>query len=480
MTLSSAGRTLPQAPSELRRQHWMLPLILGAQAMAAMDTSIANVAGPALHSDLGISGPLLQCVVAGYILTYAVFLITGARLGNDHGYRKVFMFGVALFTASSLACGVAPGAATLVVARLAQGLGAALMVPQVLSLIQNSFHGTGRARAIGYYSMILGLGSAAGQLLGGIIITVNAFGLSWRPAFLINVPIGIAILLLAKSVIPESKNQVKRRLDVFGVASLSASTLLLVVPLTFGQDLHWPVWTWISLAVGALGMSVFVRYEKTLALRGGQPLLDLAAIFVPGIAPGLFIVCVGFIGYGGWLFTIALYLQAGLGRSALVSGTLFAAYALGFGISNMKWSVLPERILRFAPLCALILLGAANLAFGASAYLYSWAPATMLTALFVAGCGHGLSFGTIVNQMSSRIAAAQAPALSGMVTTTVQLSIVLGVAALGAIYFTVAHTGGAVAAMVTVNLCSTALAVVGIGCALLLLGSHPANDPTRA
>jgi MFS family permease len=447
----------------------MLPLILAGQAMAAMDTSIANVAGPMLHAELGISGPLLQCVVAGYILVYAVFLVTGARLGNDHGYRKVFVLGVSVFTLSSLLCGIAPNTPVLIAARLAQGLGASLLVPQVLSLIQNNFQGASRARAIGYYSMILGLGSAIGQLLGGVIVTANLFGLSWRPAFLINVPIGIAILCFANAAIPEIKRPARRKLDVLGVALLSSSTLLLIVPLTFGQDAHWAPWTWLSASAGLLGATAFVRHEKALSKAGAHPLLDLSAIFVPGIAAGFLIVCLGFIGYGGWLFTIALYLQGGLGRSAMLSGMMFAAYAVGFGASNMKWALLPPAILRWAPVCALGLLAIADLAFGLLVTAYSWAPVPMALALFCAGSGHGLSFGTTVNQMTSRIAPDQAPALSGLVTTTVQLSIVVGIAALGALYFAVRQGADAVHAMATVNYSCTALALVGVLCAVALL-----------
>ena len=479
MTLQKTTQNLLDAAEPVQRSGRMLPLILAAQAMAAMDTSIANVAGPMLHTELGISGPLLQCVVAGYILAYAVFLVTGARLGNDHGYRKVFIQGVMLFTASSFVCGIAPGTASLIAARLAQGLGAALMVPQVLSLIQNNFHGASRAKAIGYYSMILGLGSAAGQLLGGLIVTANLFHLSWRPAFLINVPIGIGILCFARSVIPDVRSKMKRKLDLIGVVLLSTSTLLLVVPLTFGQDADWAPWTWTSFAAGLAGLWTFVRYEQRLALAGGQPLLDLGAIFVPGIAPGFLVVCLGFIGYGGWLFTVALYLQAGLGRSAMTSGMMFAAYALGFGVSNMKWSLLPARVLRWAPLCAMACLATANLSFGITVLHSTWAPVPMIVALFVAGSGHGLSFGTTVNQMTTRIAAEQAPALSGLVTTTVQLSIVVGVAALGTLYFAVSRIGDAVHAMATVNLCSTALALIGAGCAFVLLRGSRATPPQR-
>ncbi|KVN38572.1 MFS transporter [Burkholderia pyrrocinia] len=459
------------APAHAAPHRRMLPLLLIGQGMAAMDTSIVNVAAPALRADLGISGALLQLVVAGYILAYAVFLITGARLGDDYGYRRLFVIGLAIFTVSSLACGVAPGTWLLIVGRIAQGIGAAMLVPQVMSLIQRSYEGSARARAIGLYSMILGLGSTAGQALGGVIITADFAGLSWRPAFLINVPIGIVLLASARSVLPSLAGPERRKLDLVGVALLTGAMLLIVVPLTFGHDVGWAAWVWASLAAGVIGVATFLRFERALANRGGSPLLNLDAVLATGIRPGLAVVSIGFIGYGGWLFACALYLQTGLGYSPMISGFVFAAYAFGFGISNVSWSKLPARLLRFTPAVALVVMVAANLAFGATARHAGWIAAVMVPLLFCAGASHGLTFGTTVNQMTQRTSPQHAPALSGLVTTSVQLSIVIGVAALGAIYLAVAAPGEKVAsahAIADVTFAIGALALVAIACSLRL------------
>ncbi|WP_232444740.1 MFS transporter [Burkholderia ubonensis] len=468
--INGAG-VLPATRERAAPHRRMLPLLLIGQGMAAMDTSIVNVAAPALRADLGISGALLQLVVAGYILAYAVFLITGARLGDDYGYRRLFVTGLAIFTVSSLACGVAPGTWLLIVGRIAQGVGAAMLVPQVMSLIQRSFEGPARARAIGCYSMILGLGSTAGQALGGVIITADFAGLSWRPAFLINVPIGIVLLARARSVLPALAGPERRKLDLAGVALLTGAMLLIVVPLTFGHDVGWPAWVWASLAAGVIGVATFLRFERALARRGGSPLLSLDAVLATGIRPGLAVVSIGFIGYGGWLFACALYLQTGLGFSPKISGFVFAAYAFGFGISNVSWSKLPARLLRFTPAVALIAMAAANLAFGMTARHAGWVAAVMVPLLFCAGASHGLTFGTTVNQMTQRTAPQHAPALSGLVTTSVQLSIVIGVAALGAIYLAVAAPGAHVAsarAIADVTFAIGALALVAIACSLRL------------
>ncbi|NRR32705.1 MFS transporter [Oxalobacteraceae bacterium] len=446
----------------------MLPLLLAGQAMAAMDTAIVNVAAPALHEDLGISGALLQMVVAGYILAYAVFLITGARLGDDHGYRRLFIIGTALFTAASLACGLAPDTMFLVVARVIQGLGAALMVPQVLSLIQRQYEGQAKVRAIGFYSMILGLGAACGQLLGGIIITVDLFGLSWRPAFLLNVPIGLLLLAYAPRHLPAVRGLAPRQLDLVGVLLLSVSMLLMIVPLTFGNELGWGSWVALCLGAGALGLFGFVRYEQQLVRRGGAPLLDFKAIFAPGIRAGLSGVAIGFIGYGGWLFALALYLQDGLQLSAMTSGMVFTAYAGGFGSANLTWSRLPAPLLRWAPTTALLTLAASSLGFGACAYTAGWLPFAMVPLLLVTGACHGLSFGTLVNQMSLRVVPAQAPALSGLVSTSVQLSIVIGIATLGTLYLGLERVVGARNAISAVALAISCAALLAAHCAVRL------------
>jgi predicted MFS family arabinose efflux permease len=459
-------------PGRADRARWMLPLLLTGQAMAAMDTSIANVAAPVLRQELGISGALLQLVVAGYVLAYAVFLITGARLGDDYGYKRMFVWGVWLFTGSSFLCGVAPDTALLIVGRVAQGLGAALLVPQVLSLIQRSFEGNARARAIGYYSMILGLGSTAGQLLGGIAVTLDLWGLSWRPAFLINVPIGIALAIYARPILPDMRGGERRRLDIAGIAALSVAMLLIVVPLTFGQDVDWAGWTWVSLALGLVGLGIFWSYEKKLGRRAGsRPLLNIEALLAPGIRPGLLVVVIGFIGYGGWLFAAALYLQTGLGHSAMLSGSVFAAYALGFGISNVSWSKLPPRYLRWTPPAGLVVMVCANLLFGLTAMAAGWSAAIMIPLLFLAGSSHGLTFGTTVNQMTIRTTGDHVPALSGLVTTSVQLSIVIGIAALGALYLSTADAGDSGSAslgMAGVTFAIAAGAMVALACSIRL------------
>lgn len=459
---------------------WMLPVLLTGQAIAAMDTAIVNVAAPTLKADLGISGALLQMTVAGYGLAYATLLITGARLGDHFGYRRLFIIGVTLFSASSLLCGAAQSVELLVAGRIMQGIGAALLVPQVLSLIQLCYKGRAKSRAIGLYSMILGLGAAAGQFFGGVVVSMDLWGFGWRPAFLINVPIGIALLALSPILVPDFGQVRSRRFDVAGVVIVAGVALAILLPLTFGRELGWPAWSLILLGCGAWGLHGFWRYEVRRADRGGSPLVDPAALLTKGIRPGLLVVLIGFFGYGGWLFTVALYLQFGLGLTAFTSGLVFTAYALGFGISNLTWSRLPARLLRRAPATALAVLAAASVMLALITSTRHWDPVLMPLLLFLAGCGHGLSFGTSVHRMTSAISPGLVPSLSGLVTSSSQFAIVSGTAVLGSLYLAISSLqpspAMSIAAMTAVASVIAAAAVIAIYCALRLPRLEAAED----
>lgn len=456
----------------------MLPVLLTGQVMAVMDTSIVNVAAPALRLDLNMSGALLQMVIAGYVLAYAVLLILGARLGEDHGYRKIFVVGVALFTAMSLACGIAPEPISLIVARVLQGAGAALMVPQVLSLIQLRFDGAARAKAVGLYSMVLALGVTIGQLMGGLIVTMNIMGMSWRPVFLLNVPIGLIVLSYSKAALPAAKGLNKPNLDGIGATMLSLSMLLVIVPLTFGREVGWVRWIYIALALGLAGLLAFAHVEKVVARRGGSPLVNPAAFSQPGMKAGLLVVFICFADYGGKLFAMALYLQSGLGFSPLGSGLVFAAKALGFGIASLTWSKLPPVTIRWVPSGALLCLVAAETAFGTLALQRGWLPFVMIPLLGVAGAALGLSFGPVVNQMAIRIRPQYATTLSGLVTTATQLAIVVGIATLGTLYLIAASSSTLTSpseAIAWVLFAIAASALVSLAFALRLALTQPAT-----
>jgi MFS family permease len=425
----------------------MLAVLLTGQVMASMDNSIVAVAAPAIRADLGGSGAVQQLVLAGYTLAFAVLVVTGARIGARYGYPRMFLWGLGGFTVTSLACGLAPGAAFLVAARIAQGAAAAIMTPQVLSLIQIRFDGAARARAIGLYSMILALGVAAGQIVGGLVVSIDLGGLSWRPAFLVNVPIGAALLVLGPRLLPVG-TPTPARLDLAGVWLLSAAMVGVVLPLVLGREQDWPAWAWaLPLGAGAALLAAFVRHERRVA----APLVDLTVLAVRPVRLGLAACCAVMGCYAAFLFALTLHLQDTLGFGALAAGLAFVPYAAGFATSSMLARRLPAGAVSVAGPLA---FGAAALAVAAAGRAgWPWVIGSGL--LLVAGAGHAAGFTPLVTRISPLIRPDQAASFSAMVSTGALLASVLGVAALGAVYLA---TGSfpLVAALIAALLCGGA------------------------
>src|SRR6185312_9647820 len=312
------------------RERWVRPVLVLAvvligQFMAVLDASIVNVAAPSIHASLHASGASLQLVVAGYIITYAVLLVTGARLGDIAGHRRVFLGGLVLFTLASLGCGLADTAGELIALRFVQGAGAAVMIPQVLSLIQRTHAGPARARAMSSYSAVLAGGVVVGQLVGGLLISANLFGSSWRPVFLVNVPIGVALLAVG------------------GLALLTPAVLAFVLPLVLGQPEHWPLWGWILMAASIPLVGTFVLAERRVAGTGGTPLIPGRVLRVPGVPVAIAALFTVMIIFSGFFFTLALHLQDGLGYTPLRAGLTFAPTAAAFALVSLNWRRLPAR-----------------------------------------------------------------------------------------------------------------------------------------
>jgi MFS family permease len=412
--------------------------VLTGQAMASLDSAIVNVAGPEMQRDLGLSGPALQLAIYSYLLVYAVALVTGARLGGRHGYGRLFTVGVTTFTVSSLACGLALNPVMLIAARATQGLGAALLVPQVLSLLQVTFPaGAARQRAMSLYGMVLALGVAAGQVLGGVLVSSDLFGTGWRPIFLVNVPAGLALLAFAAGRLPSGSAVRSAQLDMIGAGSLAAAILALVVPLTFGADVGWPLWSWLVLGLGAAALTGFIRYESRLSSSGGDPLIDPRLLTMRGVRSGLAGIFTLHASYGGLLFTTALYLQHALHRGALQSGLTFAGYAAGFATASLTWTRLPAAWQPRLPAAAFAVFAVACASLAALTWPTAW-PWQASVMLAVAGAAHGTGFGVLVHRTASGVRAAQAAAFSGVLATIDQLAMVTGIAVAGTLYLTAA------------------------------------------
>ena len=335
----SAGPAQQPSPSPRAT----LAVVLAGQFMAVLDASVVNVAAPSIHSSLHTSGAGLQLVIAGYVITYAVLLVTGARLGDIIGHRRMFLSGLVLFTLASLGCGLAVSSGMLIALRFVQGAGAAAMIPQVLSLIQRSYTGAARARPMRLYATVLAGAAVAGQILGGVLVSADLMGSTWRPVFLLNVPIGIALFVAGLRSLPKGLGEPGRSLDLAGVATLTPAVLALVLPLVLGQSEHWPVWGWACLAGSAVLFGVFALVERRVAARGGAPLIPGRLLRLPGVATGIVALFFVMAVFGGFFFALALHLQGGLGDSPMRAGLTFAPAGLAFALVSLNWQRIPAR-----------------------------------------------------------------------------------------------------------------------------------------
>jgi MFS family permease len=407
--------TVLATPGPRIRTGSLLAIVLTAQFMAMLDTNIVNVAAASIQSDLGASGPSLQLVLAGYTIAYAVLLITGARLGALLGYRRTFLLGLLVFTVTSAACGLALSTGELVAFRFAQGVGAALLIPQVFSFIQLSFHGPARARALSWYAAVISIGVVAGQILGGLLASADLFGTGWRPIFLVNVPIGVVLLVLGR-LLPFDRGVEGQRLDVPGLVLLSLSVLSFVVALLFG-----PLYL--------LGVSLVFAVAFGLVQRSSaSPLMPLRLFRSPFLMSSLAALVAMMVAYGGFMFTVALYLQEGLGYSPLLAGLSFVPNAVCFGVTGMLLRFLPRPLITVG-------LTVAALSMVVIAF-YIDHPWLYLAMQVPAGIGSALAFSPLMARALARVQPSDASDASGLLTTNVQLAQVVGVATLGSLYLT--------------------------------------------
>ena len=421
------------------QRHWlMLPVVLMAMFMAGFDIWAVNVAAPSLVHDLRVSDASLQLIVGGYAFMYASGMVTGGRLGDLFGYRRMFMIGVVAFALASLLCGVAQSPGELVAARLVQGLTGAAMVPQVLALITATFPPAERVRALAWYGVTMGLGFVSGQILGGGLLSLNVFGLGWRAIFLVNVPVGAAALVAAWKLVPHAWAQRRPRLDPVGAVGVSASLALALVPLTLGRDEHWPVWTWVSLSLALPLLVLTVLFERRLARQGGEPLLDLPLFRDRTFSAGLVANFGLTFFFGSFMFVLTLLLQAGLGQQPFHAGLETLPLAATFSVMSILGPRVAARLggSRSITLGALLAaLGTFGLVYTGARYgrgLTAWdlAPATALI-----GIGQGIALPSLIGAVLQHVQPARAGAAAGILTTTQQFGIASGVAIIGAVFY---------------------------------------------
>jgi MFS family permease len=275
------------APVDSSRRWLVLAIVVAAQFMFGVDAFIVNVAIPTIAVELDASPAQIEAVIAIYLIAYGTLVVTGGRLGDIYGTKRVFLAGVLGFSVTSLWCGLAQSAPELIAARLAQGGTAALMVPQVLATLHLLFADQARGRAFAIYGMALGLSGAAGFLLGGVLVTLDLAGLGWRAVFFVNVPFGLIIASLASRMMPSVPRRAGTRLDIAGAIVLFAGLLCLIGPLLFGHDVQWAPWLWLVMAAGLAIVAALPRLEQTVASRQGMPLIELALLSDASFMRGL-------------------------------------------------------------------------------------------------------------------------------------------------------------------------------------------------
>ncbi|MGW4090744.1 MFS transporter [Nocardia sp. NPDC004750] len=457
-----------------------ISILLTALFMAVLDSFIVVVADPSIAADLHASDGDVQWVLAGYQLSYAVFIITATRLADMYGRKRIFLLGVALFTLSSVACALAPNAGSLIAARVAQGLGAALMVPQVFAYVTVLVPAAKRHSVYGVLGIVMGMATIGGQVIGGLLIGANLFDSGWRLVFWVNAPIGIVMLLLAVRFVPGTGSAATRKLDMPGVLVLSAALFLLVLPLIQGQEAGWPGWVWACFAGSAVAFGSFVAIERRLERRGGDPLVPLTLFGQRSFSLGIVLVLALYALIYSYYLALSVTMQQGLDMSALGAGLVYTPAAIAFFVFSMVASrIIPKYGRRVLEIGALVL---------ASGYLATGlllvsgpriTPLLVIPTLVLQSVGGGLVITPALNTVLSRVKPESAGVASGALSTAQQCGGALGVAVIGAVYFSSFHpteVGRVAAAGHAFAVASFATFVIAViaGIVVFLLPKQPA------
>ncbi|MBN3146430.1 MFS transporter [Pectobacterium brasiliense] len=422
---------------------WLgLSVLLMAGFVTIFDLFVVNVAIPSMQADLGASFAQIGFIVAGYELAFGVLLITGGRLGDVFGRRRLFVVGMAGFTLASALCGLAPSAGFLIGARILQGLAAALLFPQVYASIRVNFYGNDSRRAFGLLGMTLGLAAIAGQILGGWLVHANLFGLGWRSIFLINVPIGLLAIAAAR-FIPESRTPQRPSLEWTGVALVSVGLTLLLVPLIEGPGQGWPAWSLWMLATATLLLAMFYRQQERRQRSGHLPLVDMRLLAQRRFLLGVLLVLLVYSTSSSFFLCFALLVQTGLGLDPFLAGSIFAPCSVGFVLASLA---APRLVARWGTVA--IVAGALVYAVSIGLLIMQVQLAgadlvavRLIPVLVVVGAGQGFIMTPLLNLVLGFVDEVQAGMASGVISTVQQVGAALGVAVVGILFGTALTTG---------------------------------------
>ena len=421
-----------------------LVVMLCGAFLPVLDFFIVNVALPTMDSTLHASSPMLELVVAGYGVAYALMLVVGGRLGDAIGRRRMFVAGLVGFTISSLLCGIAPNIGLLIAARIAQGLSAAMSQPQVLATFQATLDGHKRARAIGLYAATGGAAASIGQLVGGALVNADIAGLSWRPIFLVNVPVGAAVLLLTRRHVPATRSPHPASVDLPGTTLLAVTIISVLIPLTEGRALGWPSWIWLLLAVAPVAAAATVLVERRTERAGHTPLIPPSLVAVRSMRRGLSIAVPFFMGFGAFMFVFALTVQDGLHENAMQSGLAITPMAVAFFLGSVA---APRLIARYGRRVAAmgVALQAVGLIWMIMTLRDHWPHLSTLDltpSMILAGIGQALAVVSFFRIVLADVPGRLAGVGSGVLVTMQQAALALGVASLGTLFVSLADSSG--------------------------------------
>ncbi|NRQ38854.1 MFS transporter [Nonomuraea sp. NN258] len=435
MTLTTPGVTTEVQPYRWR---WVaLFVILAAEVMDLLDALVTTIAAPTIQHELGGSDSLVQWLGAGYTLAMAVGLVTGGRLGDLFGRKRMFLIGALGFTAASLLCGVSISPEMLVASRVLQGLFGALMIPQGMGMIKEMFPPNELGKAFGMFGPVMTISSVGGPVLAGWLIDADFFGTGWRMIFLINLPLGLAAALAGMRFLPEFRLSNATKLDLPGVVLLSSAAALLIYPLIQGRELGWPAWTFASIATSAALFALFGWYESRRARSGKDPLVTPSLFRKRAFTGGLVAGLAFFAGMIGLSLVFTLYTQMGLHYSPLKAGLTGLPQAIGgvigFGLAMPLMAKLGRTLLQIGT----VVMAAGAIVLGLT---IQWAgldvgPWQLAPGLALVGIGMGLTMAPFFDIVLAGVEPHEYGSASGSLPAIQQLGAALGTAVLGTIFF---------------------------------------------
>jgi EmrB/QacA subfamily drug resistance transporter len=427
-------------PVSSRKAWFALTVLLAGLTIALLDATIVNVALPSIRDSLHASESTLSWIISGYALSFGIALIPAGRIGDQYGHKWVFIFGVALFTAASVACGMAADDTQIIVWRVVQGLAGGIFAPAVGSFIQLLFTGRQRGRAFAILGSVIGFSSAIGLITGGLIIQAFGSAEGWRWIFYVNLPIGIATVIAAIFILPGHEAGLEKHtgLDWFGLVLLGGGLTALLVPLIEGQQQNWPLWTWLSMVAGIVGIVLFALWEVFTDRRKKTPLVPPRLYQHASFVFGTILALVYFAGFVSIFFTLSILWQAGLGHTPLEAGFVSLPFAIGTIAGSSQSSRLAARIGR-----GTLLIGAAAMSIGlitvwlifsnvAGVDLTIW---MLIAPLFLSGVGNGFFLAPNIQFIVASVDRSDAGAASGVVNTMQRVGTAIGVAVIGSILF---------------------------------------------